>query len=56
MTTAWDPGDYRDTYRDRVNEMIEARCRGDEVVTEGEPEAAADVVDVMEGLRARSGG
>ncbi len=52
MTTAWDPGNYRDTYRDRVNELIEAKRRGDEVVTEGEPETAGNVLDLMEALRA----
>jgi DNA end-binding protein Ku len=52
MTTEWDPGNYRDTYRDRVNELIEAKRRGDEVVTEGEPEAADNVLDLMEALRA----
>ncbi len=52
MTTAWDPGNYRDTYRDRVNELIEAKHRGDEVVTEGEPETAGNVLDLMEALRA----
>jgi DNA end-binding protein Ku len=52
MTTEWDPGNYRDTYRDRVNELIEAKRRGEEVVTEGAPETAANVVDLMEALRA----
>ncbi|MCZ2824312.1 MULTISPECIES: non-homologous end joining protein Ku [unclassified Modestobacter] len=52
MTTEWDPGNYRDTYRDRVNELIEAKRRGDEVVTEGEPETASNVVDLMEALSA----
>ncbi|MGY1717671.1 Ku protein [Blastococcus sp. SYSU DS0552] len=52
MTSEWDPRNYRDTYRDRVNELIEAKRRGDEVVTEGEPETEADVLDLMEALRA----
>jgi DNA end-binding protein Ku len=52
MTTEWDPGNYRDTYRDRVKELIEAKRRGDEVVTEGKLEAAENVLDLMEALRA----
>jgi non-homologous end joining protein Ku len=34
MTTEWGPGNYRGTYRDRVNELIEANRCGDEVVTQ----------------------
>jgi DNA end-binding protein Ku len=52
MTTEWDPANYRDTYRDRVNDLIEAKRRGQEVVTEGEPPTSADVVDLMQALRA----
>ncbi|MDK3255782.1 Ku protein [Blastococcus capsensis] len=52
MSTDWDPTNYRDTYRDRVNELIEAKRRGEEVVTEGAPETAGNVVDLMEALRA----
>jgi DNA end-binding protein Ku len=52
MTATWDPTNYRDTYRDRVNELIEAKRRGDEVVVEGESPPEADVVDLMEALRA----
>ena len=37
MTTPWDPTNYRDTYRDRVNDLIEAERRGDEVVTAANP-------------------
>ncbi|MDT0276447.1 non-homologous end joining protein Ku [Blastococcus goldschmidtiae] len=51
MTTEWEPTNYRDTYRDRVNELIEAKRRGEEIVTEGEPEAASNVLDLMEALR-----
>lgn len=52
MSTEWDPTNYRDTYRDRVNELIEAKRRGEEVVTEGVPETAENVVDLMSALRA----
>jgi DNA end-binding protein Ku len=52
MTTDWDPANYRDTYRDRVNDLIEAKRRGDEVVTEGEPVEETNVVDLLDALRA----
>ncbi|GAB3356352.1 non-homologous end joining protein Ku [Modestobacter lapidis] len=52
MTTGWDPGNYRDTYRDRVNELIEAKRRGEEVVTEGGPAGESNVLDLMDALRA----
>ncbi|MGY1827703.1 MULTISPECIES: non-homologous end joining protein Ku [unclassified Blastococcus] len=52
MTTEWDPTNYRDTYRERVEELIEAKRRGEEVVTQGEPETASNVVDLMSALRA----
>ena len=52
MTTDWDPTNYRDTYRERVEDLIEAKRRGEEVVTQGEPETADNVVDLMSALRA----
>lgn len=52
MTTDWEPTNYRDTYRDRVAELIEAKRSGDQVVVEAAPEPVADVVDLMEALRA----
>ena len=52
MTTDWEPTNYRDTYRERVEELIEAKRRGEEVVVQGEPETADNVVDLMSALRA----
>ncbi|OMQ14395.1 Ku protein [Modestobacter sp. VKM Ac-2676] len=52
MTTEWDPTNYRDSYRDRVQELIAAKERGDEMVTQGEPETAGKVMDLMAALRA----
>ena len=52
MSTDWDPTNYRDTYRDRVNELIEARRRGEEVVTQDSPNTSDNVVDLMAALRA----
>ncbi|CCG02663.1 Ku protein [Blastococcus saxobsidens] len=52
MSTEWEPTNYRDTYRDRVNELIEAKRRGEEVVIQGEPDTSDNVVDLMAALRA----
>lgn len=51
MTVGWDPAKYRDTYRDRVMDLIDAKRRGEEVVTEGEPDDSGQVVDLMEALQ-----
>ncbi|HET9077705.1 MAG TPA: Ku protein [Acidimicrobiales bacterium] len=63
MTVDWKPDSYRDTYRERVMELIEAKRRGEEVVTEGEPADTGKVVDLMQALerslesaRGRGGG
>jgi DNA end-binding protein Ku len=51
MTSAWDASQYRDTYRDLVQDMIKRKRKGEEIVTEGAPEAESDVTDLMEALR-----
>jgi DNA end-binding protein Ku len=52
MTTGWDPANYRDTYRERVEDLIKRKERGEEIVTEGggAPEES-NVVDLMDALR-----
>jgi DNA end-binding protein Ku len=51
MTTQWKPESYRDTYRNRVMQLIKAKGRGREVVREEEAEPSAEVVDLLEALR-----
>jgi DNA end-binding protein Ku len=52
MTGPWKPEDYRDTYTDRVKELISAKKKGEEVtVAEAAPEAT-NVVDLMSALQA----
>lgn len=51
MATSWNPENYRDTYREQVEEMIERKRHGEEVVTESEPPEEATVVDLMDALR-----
>lgn len=47
----WKPSRYRDTYTDLVNELIEAKRRGNEVELAEEAPEATDVVDLLEALR-----
>jgi DNA end-binding protein Ku len=61
MSAPWRPEKYRDTYRERVEELIERKRQGEEIVTESQPPKEGQVVDLMEALRrsaeaARGGG
>ncbi len=52
---AWDPGRYRDTYRERVLELLRARAETEGVVVTEAPAATApapEVPDLMAALRA----
>ncbi|WP_175407280.1 Ku protein [Streptomyces sp. TRM64462] len=51
LAMKWDPAAYRDTYEDRVMELVEAKREGREVVAEEEPPEATNVVDLMDALR-----
>jgi DNA end-binding protein Ku len=51
MTAEWKPQNYRDTYRERVEALIERKRRGEEIVTEGAPPEESNVVDLMDALR-----
>lgn len=52
MTVSWSPENYRDTYRERVEELIEAKRNNEEIVSEAEPAGGGQVVDLMEALEA----
>jgi DNA end-binding protein Ku len=52
MTGPWKPADYRDTYTDRVNELIEAKRKGNEVTPAEEAPKPTNAVDLMTALRA----
>lgn len=53
LTTRWDPKNYRDTYTDRVQELVEAKKKDRVVVTEPDSAAAGDkVVDLLTALQA----
>jgi DNA end-binding protein Ku len=51
MASEWKPDNYRDTYRDQVDDLIERKAKCEEIVTEGEPAEEAGVVDLMDALR-----
>ncbi len=51
MSIKWDPTNYHDRYRARVEELIERKLEGEEVVTGTRPSRDTNVVDLMEALR-----
>lgn len=52
LTEQWRPEDFSDTYREKVNELIASKRKGEEIVEEGEPPESTNVVDLMDALRA----
>ena len=52
MSAEWNAENYSDTYRERVEELIDRKRQGEVVVTGGETRAAAPVVDLMDALQA----
>jgi len=56
LSTDFDPDAFRDTYRDRVLEMIEAKSEGQEIEMPETPEAPAEVPDLMAALEASIAG
>jgi DNA end-binding protein Ku len=46
MSGPWTPSDYRDTYTDRVNDLIEAKKNDKEFQPAAEPPAATNVSDL----------
>jgi DNA end-binding protein Ku len=51
MTTDWDPERYHDTYRERVEELIESKRNGEEIEAAAPAPRASKVVDLTEMLR-----
>lgn len=51
MTERWQPEQYHDSYRERVDELIEAKRAGREVVEEAAPPEDTKVTDLMSALR-----
>lgn len=51
MSSPWEPARYRDTFRERVEQMIERKRQGEQVVTQAPAPQTTNVVDLMEALR-----
>jgi DNA end-binding protein Ku len=52
LTVTWDPKRYKDTYREKLLDVIKRKAKGEEIVTEPDREKAAEVVDLMAALEA----
>jgi DNA end-binding protein Ku len=52
LTTAWDPAAYHPSYRERLEELVDRKRRGETVSTTEEPERTADIVNLMDALDA----
>jgi DNA end-binding protein Ku len=52
MSTKWNPAAYHDTYRKRVEELIDQKRHGQVITLEKREAALPPVVDLMEALRA----
>lgn len=51
MTGKWRPADYRDTYTDRVHDLIEAKRHDHEITVADEAPEPTKVVDLMDALQ-----
>ncbi|MDQ0994346.1 Ku protein [Streptomyces sp. V3I7] len=52
LSMDWDPDDFHDTYHEKVEELIEAKKKGETVEKAEQPAQATNVVDLMDALRA----
>jgi len=52
LSTDWKPARYKDTYREQVLDLIDAKAKGKEIVVPDEPETKAEVVDLLAALEA----
>ncbi|MGW2458068.1 non-homologous end joining protein Ku [Streptomyces sp. NPDC004457] len=60
LSSDWDPSRYRDTYQEKVRELVKAKAGGQEIAAAEEPPEATNVIDLMKVLEgslkaARSG-
>lgn len=52
MAQPFDPAAYKDTYKEAVQQVIDAKLEGKEIVVDQGPAAATKVIDLMSALRA----
>lgn len=50
LTIDWNPEDYRDTFEERVKELVDAKRHGEDIVSESGPPDATNVLDLMSAL------
>ena len=51
MSAAWDPANYTDTYRERVEELIDHKRQGEVVVTDAASREPSPALDLMQALQ-----
>ncbi|POX40015.1 Ku protein [Streptomyces sp. Ru72] len=51
LSIDWNPKDYHDTYEEKVKELVDAKAKGKEIVSEEAPPQATNVIDLMEALQ-----
>ncbi|KUN17672.1 DNA repair protein [Streptomyces corchorusii] len=47
LSSDWDPSRYRDTYQQKVRELVKAKAEGQEIAATEEPPEATNVIDLM---------
>ena len=52
LTDSWDPGRYKNTFRERIEELIEEKRAGHAVVHGSEERPKSNVIDLMSALQA----
>jgi DNA end-binding protein Ku len=52
MATKFDPSEYKDDYKEAVEDIVKAKVEGEEIIEAPEEEAEATVADLMDALRA----
>jgi DNA end-binding protein Ku len=55
LAAPWKHEKYRDTFRERVMELVQRKARGEEIAIPEAPEKPAEVVDLMQALKASLG-
>ncbi len=52
LSMEWDPEDFHDTYHEKVQDLVEAKKKGESVEKAEQPAEATNVIDLMDALRA----
>jgi DNA end-binding protein Ku len=52
MAMKFEPGEFKDEYKEAVDDIVRAKVEGKEVIEAAEPEAETTVVDLMAALKA----